>query len=385
MLSVLSFVGGNFARQKNYASGFVGDLITRTKEESPPKWKQQSSAPSSQEIIMDEMDTFLSVVEAAKFYRTIALVCCKWKKLMDASFTSLATNIEVDFEEIGAKTKQVVYECILWLCQHHKTLQIGSIKTRSQVKATLNDLSLLIHLLQECDTENVSNYQVQMIGDSFSKCQPLGSPFLVTAVETCQRELQEAIALNCPKLRTLGLSLVIQEHGGRDIPEVIGQSLYSLPSITSLDITVEMDERRGTLGCMFFSRLIENLTTLTHLSLRSNRTYFMESVFHIQSSSLKQLHVEDFSKQAMLTLDCPNLDAFRCKGGFFGNTNPQILSMHQKVVRAQNIPTSCCASVVNVCNPHAPPTEIKFHNVLDPSVGFLPPRSLRTLRGFQIE
>ena len=372
MLSVLSFVGGNFALKKKIASNFIGDNVTGTKEEPPKKLKQQSSSTSSQEI-MDEVDTpFLSVVEAAKFYRTIALVCRHWKRLMDASFATLATNIEVDFEEIEDKTTQV-YGCILWLCQHHKTLNIGSIKTGSRVKATLYDLSLLIHLLQECHTENLTNYHVQMIGDSFSKFQSSGSPFVVSAVETSQRDLQEAIALNCPKLRFLGLSLVIQDYGGRDLPDILGQSLYLLPSITSLDITVEMFERYGTLDASVFSNLIGNLTALAHLSLRSNSMHFSEPVFHIRSTSLKQLDVDDFSKEATLSLDCPNLELFRCKGSFFGNSNdPQILLVYQKVVQAENIPTNCCASVVDVCDPHGPSTAIKFHDVLDPSVGFFP-------------
>ena len=372
VVRILSFAGGSLAEESKERMSDAGHAQDAARE------KDQRVEYVEEIVDSDDEDddgtssssaaekTFLNVQDAGRFYYTLSSVCRGWKHILDKSMTHLVANIEIDFDSIIGN----VVVCTLWLCRHK--LNIRSIKGRvfNGNSSCQRELPLLMHVLKECDTVRLSDFQVILqsreAGDEASR--------VLGADPMAQLDYQNMLAHHCPNIKNLliVLSVTSSEH------DIISSKLFSLPSIESLHVSFQIEQARRPVGSLFFSRLVQNLPSIKYFSLDSPNKSIGEETFLIQSMCLEQILVENFTKHVSFALECPNLKVFRCKGGFFGLYNDpstRQLMVQQKVVDAENVPRSCLGLVQHVCNPRGHPIGMPFHHLLGPTVSFLPARN----------
>ena len=383
VVRIFSFVGGSLAEDTKELLRDAGHAQKAANEndqkveyvEEMVDSDDDDDAVASSSSVAEK--TFLRVQDAGRFYYTLSSVCRGWKHILDKSMKHLVANIEIDFDAIIGN----VVVCTLWLCRHK--LDIRSIKGRvyNTNSTCQRELPLLMHVLKECDTVRLSDFQVILLsreaGDEASR--------VLGADPMTQIDYQNMLALHCPNIKNLLIVLCVtgSEHEGdsseyRQNHNIISPRLFSLPSIQSLHISFQMEQASRPVDKHFFSRLVQNLPSIKYFSLDSPNKNIGEETFHIRSMCLEQILVENFTKHVSFSLDCPNLKVFRCKGGFFGLYNdPETrqLMVQQKVVHAENIPRSCLGLVQHVCNPRGHPIGMPFHHLLGPTVSFLPSRN----------
>ena len=377
VVRIFSFVGGKLAKEQLLPLGDTNHgQKNKNEEDTKMEYVEEEVGSDDDDQAAQtstaEEETFLSIQEAGRFYYTLASVCHGWKRILDQSILHLAANLEMDFDAIIGK----VVVCTLWLCRHK--LRIRSIKglVYNGNSPCQRELPLLMHVLKECDTFHLSDFQVRLCSAGEEASVVLG------ADPISQRDYQEMLAQHCPNIKNLLITLeVTGNENGSDsasINNIVSPKLFSLPSIQSLHVSFHMQHPRGIVDKMFFARLVQNLPAIKYLSLDSPNKTIGEEIFYIQSTCLEQILVENFTKHANFALDCPNLQVFRCKGGFFGLYNDpgtRQLMVQQRVAHAQNVPQSCLGLVQHVCNPSGHPIGLPFHQLLDPTVSFLPVRN----------
>lgn len=91
--------------------------------------------------------------------------------------------------------------------------------------------------------------------------------------------------------------------------------------------------------------VIQNMPNLRKLYLFTPRSLEQgseDSVFQINSTSLKYLDVSEFTRRVRLSLDCPSLRLFYCAGRILQvEGGIEEVRVAQLVVEAVNIPDSC--------------------------------------------
>jgi len=138
--------------------------------------------------------------------------------------------------------------------------------------------------------------------------------------EMTQKEFHDALATQCPALSKLSLSVIMPvEEWHVPCTEYLSSTLFSMPSITKLEISLgclrDMTPRDAVNG-MVFSKMIQNLSALTNLTIKTNG-FFSNRKFLIISPTLINLDTTGLSKAVWVAVNCPALERFACKGGFF--------------------------------------------------------------------
>jgi len=397
MLEVFSFVGGKLAKDAsssssttcNYNGGNGCQSTNKRNEEESYEYVEEEVTEEDEDAFHKkksadkEKDAILDVLDAARYYYNLVLVCKSWENILDKFLHRLVTGLDVDFGHVEGRE----LPCILWLCRHK--LNLRKIKCDDGINLpSVADLPLLIHLLKECDTSQVSIVHMVI---HYAELSSNWQPFLVKDCQhldpVSQQEFQEVLASQCPKIKDLHLNLnSLYFSSGRSSSswlkeemgtQFISPSLFSQSSmIESLSVALEgpiCDE-------MLLCRMTKHLPNLRFLFVAHQKDLpggdVNHNTFRIESNSLEQLLVENFGKRVNLSLDhCPKLQVFRCKGGFFGvfnNPHQRQLMVQQKIVHAGNVPPTCLGLILPVCNPSGYPIGMPFRELLDPSVSFLP-------------
>lgn len=383
MVHIFSFVGGRLAK---VAPANTVALSSDKKEDASEEYVEEEVTDEEAEKITKEInkkkkleaekDQFLNVLEAGRFYFNLAKVSRGWKEIMDGSISHLATNICID-DRCAFISETPSCNGFNWLCTHK--MQIGSINLFQNIEILSNAhpegaLPYLTEGLRACDTKNLQQLGICVIH------RETGLSWQTIA----GRQFLDEIAKECPNLTTA--TLIIRSFGGSGVSStdttLISPLFFSLTSLKTLHLSFQLSGNLPV-DSTIVSTMVEGLPNLEHLFLSHNcatiggDTAF--TVFPIRSNSLKQILAENFSKHVKLSLDCPKLEFFRCKG-FVGHPSqpgqpPQRIGLYQHVVQADNIPESCYGLVIHVCNPNGPPIGIPFHQLLGPNVNLLPLRN----------
>jgi len=313
--------------------------------------KNESSAERNEEEL-------LWVRDAARLHTQLSSVCSIWRKVCDQHLASILGRVDANLDALRIEK---VVSCIHWLCKHK--IALGALK----FDAEFGDIPFLDKLLSTCDTSKLTKVRafchkscVSPVGvsdlrksrwvssayhDIFSPSGPcvdltediemgsfelmantLGVPF---RDDPQQQELQDVLALNCPKLLELSIN-VAMPNGPVNCLEYLGMTLFSLSNLLKMEISLGMIGYQHTrsepvqFDGMILARMVENLPNLKELTLKSG-SFCISRRLHIVSSSLRTLNTSGLSKFAWVTCQCPNLERFECSGySFAGNgTIPQ--------------------------------------------------------------
>ena len=365
MFRIFSFVGGRLSPgifNSSSSNISIQQQLTKREdeeEEEDEEWIEQEVRDGDDERFawqQEEEAKFLPVVEAAQYYSCLVRVSKRWKRIMDTFVQSLVGPLEVNLDQFSDTSISIrstwntwrVKPCLLWLCRHK--LSLGSIVATRDAKQL--DLPLLVHVLNECNTTITTRFwiPVRFTTEEYSAWQDPSSAYFNTENQMKDREYQDAIAKQCPNLKKLCVCLRINrgERTNQDYPEAISTSLFGVPILTELSIVLEIAKPMPTMERLFFTRLIQNLPSLRFFAITCQRSQLDHWVFHIQSSSLRQLLVPNFTQRACFSIDCPRLEFFRCTGLFEGTGQipvEQELFVFQKVVEIINAHDNCLALV----------------------------------------
>ena len=153
------------------------------------------------------------------------------------------------------------------------------------------------------------------------KAQVLGVP----AGDMTQKQFHDILALQCPNLQHLSLTVTMPVRRGERVScsEYLSSSLFSMQSITKLEVSLGVDfnaRSSGPVNGMLFHKMIKNLPGLIDLSIK----YDYGEIFHnrrflIISPTLKNLDTTGLSKCVWVSCECPKLERFECNGSAYGN------------------------------------------------------------------
>jgi hypothetical protein len=381
MVHIFSFVGGQLAKKSREARDGFGLDSQKTEEQGAFEYVEEEVTDEEEEKIRkknkkvseNEEESYLDVAEAGRFYYTLARVNRSWKTIMDAAISRLATYIILTYDEKLELAK--VDGCFRWLIAHK--MNIGSMSAKNCTYYQDNGHNhpirpSIIDIIRACDTKDLKDFTfIVYHGES-----PAG--------HLQARHFLDEIAKECPNLTSVNMTLVMRPMGGlySTDPTLVSPAFFSLSSLRTLHLGIDMREPTQ-LGSSLIATFVEGLPNLEYLFLNSGQHATLggdsaHTVFPIRSQSLKQILAEDFTKHIKFSLDCPQLQFYRCRG-FVAHTPqpgqlPQRIALQQHVVEAHNTPQSCYALVIHVCNPLGPPIGFPFHGLLGPTATLLPLR-----------
>lgn len=301
----------------------------------------------------EKEEELLWVRDAVKVHTQLASVCHAWRGICHQNLPTIFGRLNANFDALA--TEKIV-PIIQWLCKHN--LKIGVLKFDTQ----LEELPLLEELLTKCDMRNLINVRayinkslhqwsrswqwtsmaydaqnpsaqipsegiIDLTGDVGTSFETKARALNVPIRDMSQKEFHNVLAKQCPSLATLSLS-VTMPVGEERFPcsEYLSATLFSMPSITKLDVLLVGDHRGawgGSVNGMVFNKMIQNLSGLTSLAIHANRELYGNK-FLIMSPTLKTLDVTGLSKGVWVAVDCPKLERFESGSGdgYSGGTLP---------------------------------------------------------------
>ena len=313
----------------------------------------------------------LGVRDVAKFYTCFAFLSHGWKTLIDASIARLVTLLEVNFDSLRPVAGEAG-DCIDWVVRHK--FKLASIQCIDDGplggSPRLRDIPLLLVLLIQCDTSGLETVQMKFVSEETRAIVP-GE---VVRPPSWQREafsisippgqelcyLHCVLKTHCPNIKNYLINMRSEFPGARTqdggLKLEVSPGIAELESVENLRLNLHID---AVITGGVITRVIGTISsTLQMLSLSCGS--LKADVLNIHSKHLRKLYVEDFFDAVELSLDCPNLEVFRCKGTLESTTADDdegerewhVLHLRQKILRAESISETCVAHVRQLGEPH---------------------------------
>lgn len=351
---VLSFVGPTKVTQQeekdatdDEAAASVKELYDTEGNDDSPK-----DATEASDILGAPQTPLLELV---KFYFTFASVSRNWKRLVEKLIVSLGGLVRVDFDALSTQNSQ---RAVAWLCHHKPKLAgVTGLFPAGQKVA-------FVDVMRKCNTEDLVDIGFLLV---------VRAPGEHTAESEAQKDLQDVVAEECPKLTAIKLEFAF-EIGAEvrsEYPEVLSPRFLSLGTVQATFISFFI---AASVSPGFISNLVGNFPSLKMVALRSSGGVLdnRDTVVKIASQSLKSLIVASIngSQGALLSLDCPSLQHFVCSGEkriTWNDNGPNIYVKEKVVAEGTNVPEECGATV-EFDEPGKHGLYVPFHFLLEPNV-----------------
>ncbi|CAB9498544.1 expressed unknown protein [Seminavis robusta] len=238
----------------------------------------------------------------------LSLLSQEWKRAVIGAIPSLQIFLNADFNAVPPNKLD-------------NAIELARLRPVKSIGWLGNEEGPQMLRMRACDKSQLEHAHVGI-------CLPLQPNVTTIADLETLTFLQLAIGLECPKIKSINVSIRLHETVD-DVPyRLFRRALFWNSAITDVTMTVDVLKHGSTINDLFFiSAAVEDLQSLRRLRLKCSAASISPHPshnFHISSRSLETLVVNELCERAQIVLDAPKLTLFVCGGECVNNATREL-------------------------------------------------------------